>query len=121
MMNEEEEGLRGALPKKKLIVNAVLLVAALVLVFIFFHYEDLFLSGYQQEVIAVSLLGGWLFTCSCTLVVACVGLLRSVRRAWREGKWSEYGLTIAVWVGAVAFAWFVMDVPGLWDRLMEYA
>lgn len=120
-MNEEEEGLRGALPKKKLIVNAVLLVAALALVSLFFHYEDFFLSGYQQGVIAVSFLGGWLFFCSCMLIVACVGLLRSVRLAWREGKWSEYGFTIAVWVAAVAFVWFVMDVPGLWGRMMEYA
>lgn len=43
-----------------------------------------------------------------------------VRRAWREGKWLEYGFTIALWVAAVAFVWFVMDVPGLWGRLMEY-
>lgn len=38
-----------------------------------------------------------------------------------EGKWLEHGFTIALWVAAVAFVWFVMDVPGLWGRLMEYA
>lgn len=121
MIKDKKDELQDAIPKKKLLVNVVLLVAGMVLVSLFFHYEDFFLSGYQQEVIAVSFLGGWLFFCSCMLVVACVGLLRSVRLAWRDGKWSEYGFTIAVWVAAVAFVWFVMDVPGLWGRMMEYA
>lgn len=120
MMNEEKEGLRGTSSKKRLMVNVLLLVVGIVLVSLFFYYEDLFLSDYHQAVISMSCLAGWLFVCSCTVVVSCLGLLGSVWRAWRSGKWSEYGLTIAVWVAAVAFAWFVMDVPGLWRRLMEY-
>lgn len=120
MTNNKNGGSPPALSMKKLLANAVLLVVGIVLVSLFFYYEDLFLSDYHQAVISMSCLAGWLFVCSCTLVVSCLGLLGSVWRAWRSGKWSEYGLTIAVWVAAVAFAWFVMDVPGLWRRLMEY-
>ena len=120
MMNEEKEGLRGTSSKKRLMVNVLLFVAGIVLVSLFFYYEDLILSVYHQAVISMSSLSGWIFISFFILVTTCLGLLGSVWRAWRSGKWSEYGLTIAVWVAAVAFAWFVMDVPGLWRRLMEY-
>lgn len=120
MIKDKKDDLQDAIPKKKLLVNVVLLVAGMVLVSLFLYYEDLILSAEHQSMVSVVCLFGWSLFCFSALVRACLGLMGSMRSAWREGKWSEYGLTIAVWVGAVAFAWFVMDVPGLWGRMMEY-
>ena len=118
MIKDKKDDLQDALPKKKLIVNLVLLVAGMVLVSLFFYYEDLILSAEHQSMVSVVCLFGWSFFCCSALVRACLGLMGSMRSAWRDGKWSEYGLTIVVWVAAVAFVWFVMDIPGLFGRLM---
>ncbi len=113
MDKEYKEMWREMFFSKSLWRSVLALVVGMVIVLLLFCNNVISPSDTQRGWFHILWLVGWL---SMALFIFCTGLFCAVGHliiGFREGKLGHALLFSLVWLAGMAFAWFVMDIPGL--------